>query len=114
MNWWADRLAERDGAVTRPPHVPFARNDPPSQYAPQSAPKKPQHSRREDASCPSCGGSNYMAAPGTSYRRCYDCGHPIVQSGSGVGSIRSDAPSKKATQVATEGYQPTRIVGRVE
>jgi len=46
--------------------------------------------------------------------RCYDCGWPIQQSGSGVGSTKSDAPSRPATQVRGGGFNPTVIVGRVE
>lgn len=54
-----------------------------------------------------------MAAPGSQYYRCYDCGHPVTQSGSGVGSTRSNEPAKKAVQVESGGYSPTTIVGRV-
>jgi hypothetical protein len=55
-----------------------------------------------------------MAAPGSTYKRCFDCGYPKVQSGTGVGATQSDAPAKKATQVPTQGYSPTTIVGRIE
>ena len=64
--------------------------------------------------CPSCGSGNYMAAPGRQYHRCYDCGYPLQQSGSGIGTTQAEGPTKQATQVETGGYSPTTIIGRVE
>jgi hypothetical protein len=50
--------------------------------------------------------------------RCYDCGYPIQQSGSGVGrGIQSGQPSggpaAPARQVATGGFNPTTIIGHI-
>jgi len=58
-----------------------------------------------------------MAPAGTSLKRCFDCGYPVVQSTSGVGGTgggSTDGTVHKATQVETGGYSPTTIVGRVE
>lgn len=59
---------------------------------------------------------NYMAPPGTRAKRCFDCGYPIQQSGSGVGGTggQTDGTVRKATQVQSGGYHPTTIVGKVE
>jgi uncharacterized protein (DUF983 family) len=76
--------------------------------------RRPPASSLQHEHCPGCGSGNYAAAPGSSYRRCYDCGWPIQQSGSGVGATKSDAPARPATQVPGGGFQPGTIVGRVE
>lgn len=59
---------------------------------------------------------NYMAPQGTQAKRCFDCGYPVVQSGSGLGSVtgQTDGSVKKATQVQGSGYHPTQIIGKVE
>jgi hypothetical protein len=57
-----------------------------------------------------------MAPVGTNQQRCFDCGYPVVQSGTGVGVVggKTDGTVHKATQVASGGYHPTQIIGRVE
>jgi len=58
-----------------------------------------------------------MSAPGSNYKRCYDCGYPVVQAGTGVGGISSNASNStvhKATQIEGSGFNPTQIIGRVE
>ena len=58
---------------------------------------------------------NYMAPQGTQQKRCFDCGYPLMQSGSGVGSTgQTDGTVRKATQVQSGGYHPTQIIGKVE
>ncbi len=113
-NWWANRLA---GASGPPPAVPQRDKaaPPPAQQQPiQPHYQRPPASSLAQEHCPSCGSGNYMAAPGSQYKRCYDCGHPISQSGTGVGSTSADAPAKRATQVPGGGFNPTQIVGKVE
>jgi ribosomal protein S27AE len=125
-NWWAQKLANQ-GQTIAPSDVPAPQPQPQAQsrYQPQPQvwqrpPLVPEGAHRLPASasqsglCPNCGSGNYMAAPGSSYQRCLDCGYPLVQSGSGMGTVHSDTPVKAAVQVPTEGYQPTRIIGRVE
>lgn len=54
--------------------------------------------------------------PTSTYKRCYDCGYPVVQAGTGVGGV-SNASSKtvhRATQVEGGGFNPSVIIGRVE
>ena len=57
-----------------------------------------------------------MAAPGSNYTRCYDCGYPLVQAGTGVRGVSSNASNStvhKATQVEGGGFNPSVIIGRV-
>ena len=75
--------------------------------------RRPQSALHEDH-CPGCGSTNYMAAPGTTLKRCLECGYPIIQSGSGVSAVgQTDGTVKAAKQPESETYSPTTIVGRV-
>lgn len=126
-NWWANRLQSQGGpqSRTRPTNLPARQQRPQYQQQPppppeeEPAPVQPSSQRRppssmQDDHCPSCGSGNYMAAPGSNYHRCYECGYPIVQSGTGVGGVKTDGTVKKATQVEGGGYRPSTIIGRVE
>lgn len=108
MNWWTEKLSAPDPEykpIQPLPAVPMPA-DRPSQT--------PKPVRQEDF-CPSCHSSNYMSAPNSTYSRCFDCGYPMVQSGTGVGSTTTEkGAAKKATQVAGDGFNPSVIVGRVE
>lgn len=108
MNWWANRLSGQQ--QNAPAHVVSQ----PSPAPPQQQPKQQPRPVRQEEQCPSCYSGNYMAATPNSQKRCFDCGYPLVQSGSGVGSTQSDAPAKQAVQVQGGGYHPTTIIGRVE
>lgn len=114
-NWWADKLG-----TTPAPSVPTPPTT--STYAPQpvsTPPVEPSRtvraqSSRETESCPNCFGGNYMSNVGAR-KRCYDCGYPLIQSGSGASSISSGAAATPAKQRGQEGgYNPTIIVGRVD
>lgn len=76
-------------------------------------------SSRDNSRCPECNSSNYMR-PGPSAQlahRCYDCGYPLIQSGSGVASTTSNGPvraSKQLDRLSTDGYNPRLIVDRIE
>ena len=116
-NWWADRLTKAGGQNGQDlPRTTVPSGPMPSNPSPSVRPtyQRPAPSSLQEDHCPSCSSSNYMSAPGSQYKRCYDCGYPLVQAGTGVGATKSDAPVKRATQVATEGYSPTTIIGRVE
>ncbi len=113
MNWWADKLAG-DAPNPRPQVQPAPQPTAPvQQQQPQQPAKQPQSAKETDL-CPSCGSGNYMAAPGRQYHRCYDCGYPLQQSGSGIGSTSTEGPTKQAVQVESSGYNPQAIIGRVE
>lgn len=125
-NWWAKKLgtpaplsntppvAPPPGNVYRPPAPP---QNPQVQYDPQQDQlvTKAQSARVSDY-CPGCGSGNYMAPMGTQLKRCYDCGYPIVQSGTGAGSTgsASSGPTRPAKQVGQDGgFNPQTIIGRV-
>lgn len=64
--------------------------------------------------CPGCNSGNYMAPTGTNLKRCYDCGYPLIQAGTGVGVPTDGAPAKPAKQPAVgSGFNPNVIVDRI-
>lgn len=102
--WWERRLNQ--------PHAPS--QSAPQQYAPLAPLPTPKPPVSPEDLCPDCGSENYLAATKLTAKRCYDCGYPVVQSGTGLSSGRTDGTTKKAAQVQTGGYSPGVIVGRVE
>lgn len=124
-DWWSRKLG---GGSTTPSTPP---TQPPSQvpYQPYPQAQNPQVSydpqrdtlvtkavsARDTSRCPECGSGNYMAPQGTNRMRCYDCGYPLVQSGSG-GGLPSDSsgpatPSRQTSQGS--GFRPDVIVDRI-
>lgn len=72
---------------------------------------------RHEGNCPSCGGGDYLSAPGGGRKRCFDCGYPLIQQGSGLNVSRS-GKGTQARQVDAGGaivhnYQPGQIVDRI-
>ena len=118
-NWYAKRLGGQQHPGGPPPPRP---TPPPAQQQQQQQQPQPHYQRPTQSSlqtdhCPACASANYMAPPGMQMKRCFDCGHPVVQSGTGVGSVGSgqtDGTVHKATQVEGSGYNPKHIIGRVE
>lgn len=126
-NWWANKLGSV-GPAARP--TPSASGPPvrpavsvtgtqahrmPVQYSQEddTLTTKAQHLKKASF-CPECGSGNYMVMNGN-YSRCYDCGYPIVQSGSGMPNSTSTAPTRAARQVSTSNnYNPGQIIGRIE
>jgi len=46
--------------------------------------------------------------------RCYDCGYPLVQQGSGIGTTSSsNGPAQPARQAEGGGWNPGTIVGKI-
>lgn len=125
-NWWANKLGTNAPVSNTPPTGP-ARNP---VYRPQPSAPNPRvaydaeqdqlvskaQSARDAEKCPGCYSPNYMAPQGTQKKRCYDCGYPLVQSGSGVGTTgQSTGPVMAARQPAQgSGFNPKTIVGRLE
>jgi len=125
-NWWATKLngSPSNGSAT-PPVAPPRQQV----YVPKQQPQNPRveydpqqdqlvskaMSARDASTCPGCGSGNYMAPTGTSLKRCYDCGYPIVQAGSGAGmpSGSSGGPTIAAKQPYTSGFNPNVIVDRI-
>lgn len=114
-NWWANKLgqpqARPDNIPPMPPsQQPMARVPMPTQPQPNLPPSAAQASY-----CPECRSKNYGSFEGAR-ARCYDCGYPIRQSGSGMGkgiSVPMEGPTQAAKQVETGGWNPTTIVAKL-
>lgn len=62
--------------------------------------QRTQWVRQATGNCPGCGSDNYIEVDRRQGPRCYDCGYPVVQSGSGVSlPSQSGAPATPARQI---------------
>lgn len=122
-NWWANKLgAPQQPAQPQQPMAPVPQNYTPQQpsYPPQPAPTQyypPSQNIATTPRCPGCGSGNYAGGE-NSRARCYDCGYPIQQSGSGVGKgivggPQASGPPQAARQVASGGFNPQTIIGHI-
>jgi hypothetical protein len=118
-DWWVRKMTP---AEPRPvmPQVPLAQPQPATYVQPQAPQYPPTQQIRPMADrCPSCGSGNYGGATPESRKRCYDCGYPIQQSGSGVGQGiigqggQSSGPAQPARQVQSGGFNPQTIIGHI-
>lgn len=116
-NWWANKLGAQTPQA-RPANLPPM---PPSQQpmtmAPQPQVRQPNlpPSSAQSSQCPECRSNNYGSVEGAK-ARCYDCGYPIRQSGSGLGkgiSVPMEGPTQAAVQVPTGGWNPQGIIGKL-
>jgi hypothetical protein len=132
-DWWAKQLG---GNRPRQTEVPTAPN-PQVPYVPQQQQQHVQvnydsntdqlttkaQSAKVHTRCPECNSGNYMKVGVQSNQngvfdvmRCYDCGYPKTQSGSGAGlpAGSSGAPTQRAKQVGqSNGFNPNIIVDRI-
>lgn len=56
--------------------------------------KASRAAKHETGSCPECGSGNYFSSDTTrkgGQPHCFDCGYPLMQSGSGIPSLAGDA-----------------------
>lgn len=126
-DWWSKKLNSPAPAPSGlppvypsppvPVHVPQYAQSPQVSYDPNQDQlvTKAQSSRMHDK-CPGCYSGNYFAPMGTQMKRCYDCGYPIVQSGTGAGMPggASAGPTTAAKQISTaNNFNPTVIVDRI-
>jgi len=109
-SWWAQKL----GAPA--PQQPQRQGVVQPQPATYAQPQQPQYPPSQQITptaerCPGCGSSP------ESRKRCYDCGYPIVQSGTGVRGVTTGqagaGPAQPARQIDTGGYNPTTIIGKI-
>jgi len=121
-NWWTQRLNGQtpSAPVPLPPMAPLqpVYNPVPQQPIPQETSRLPQ-SATTSSRCPGCGSGNYGSVTLESKARCYDCGYPIQQSGSGVGAgitqPGGSGPAQPARQLNTSNnFNPGTIIGRIE
>jgi hypothetical protein len=122
-DWWSKKLGNPSTQST-PPTSPPASN---VYRAPQQTPNVQvsydpnqdqlvtrAQSARDQERCPGCMSVNYMAPVGTQRKRCYDCGYPIVQAGTGVGGTGQGGSPIAAKQPSQGGgFNPTVIVDRI-
>ena len=119
----ADWFARKLNAQPTQPQAPAPRYVAP-QPATYAQPQQPQYPPSQQTTpqaerCPGCGSGNYGGATPEARKRCYDCGYPIQQSGSGVGKGvvgnggQASGPATPAVQVQTGGWNPTTIIGHI-
>lgn len=125
-NWWANKLG---GTPSQQPSTPSVSPPIPNTYVAQPGmPNTPVNydpnrdqlvskamSARNSAQCPNCYSGNYFAPMGTNKMRCYDCGYPVLQQGSGAGLPSGQGgaatPAKQVNQGG--GFRPNVIVDRI-
>lgn len=125
-NWWAAKLGAQGPRPSTPPVGP-----PPPAYplaiphtqvpsvpiaydsATDQTVTKAQSQVLTDH-CPECHSGNYFRPTRESALRCFDCGYPLVQSGSGLSSAQAEGPVRAARQVSTaNNFNPQTIIGRI-
>lgn len=99
--------------MTPPTTLPY--NPVPQPQAPQEASQRLPQSAKTASSCPGCGSGNYGQVTSETKARCYDCGYPVVQAGSGVSGIgNSSGPTMPARQSTTaNNFNPQGIIGHI-
>lgn len=118
-DWWAKKLGTPtpQPQQTYTPQAPLQQPQPVFQQ-PQQPQYPPSQQIQMSPKCPSCGSGNY-GGTAESRARCYDCGYPITQSGSGMGTGiigqggQSAGPAAPAKQISTGGWNPTTIIGHI-
>lgn len=126
-NWWANKLGgptpytpSPTPAVTPPPGNTYVAQpgmpNTPVNYDPNRDQLVSKAMSAKNAqNCPNCYSGNYFAPMGTNRMRCYDCGYPVLQQGSGAGLPSGQGgaatPAKQVSQGG--GFQPNVIVDRI-
>ena len=115
-SWWADKLGTTPAArpaapIYQPPAAPY-------QAPPAPAVQQPRLPASATAPrCPNCASGNYVGTMETK-SRCYDCGYPVQQSGSGTPGVRlPTAPGgtvQQAKQLNTaNNFNPNVIIDKI-
>jgi hypothetical protein len=116
-NWWASKLGGQPTTTSAPAQASPQYQMPQSQPVPtQQPPFIP--SQQQSFRCPGCGSGNYGGATPEARKRCYDCGYPLQQSGSGIGTgitsgPKSSGPTQASKQVQAGGFNPQTIIGHI-
>jgi hypothetical protein len=118
-DWWSRKIATPEPKPLMP-QVPLAQPQPATYVQPQQPQYPPSQQMSPTADrCPGCGSGNYGGATPESRKRCYDCGYPIQQSGSGVGTGvigqggQASGPAQPSRQVQSGGFNPQTIIGHI-
>jgi hypothetical protein len=120
-NWWANKLAQGTPTQAPMPQAPPPQATPPTTPQPAYLPPDLQERRLPESAtsnsrCPGCGSGNYGSGIPNVRARCYDCGYPITQTGTGVSGVStpSEGPVQAAKQVSTQNnFNPQTIIGKV-
>jgi len=125
-NFWSKHAGGNATPTTRSSDLPLAPSQRPmdTYQQPQQQPTgRPMGSVSSSGACPECRSGNYMKVGSIATQngpqdawRCYDCGYPKVQSGSGAGmpsgsSSGSATPAKQPAKGS--GFNPNVIVDRI-
>lgn len=119
QSWWDAKMrgtTPQQPAAPLPP-TPVAIPQPMNNnYPPQYPAQQPVAPTRAPSGCPECGSGNWMQPNSSTAARCFDCGHVDGRDFdlSANGSISNNAPSRATKQVASGGFNPQQIVGRIE
>jgi hypothetical protein len=116
--WWQRTVV--DVPQSAPPAQPVQQPaEPQTQGNPQESMAKTQWAKQTTGNCPSCASTNYHAHPDApnARARCYDCGYPISQSGTGVtlkGNNVGPVKSARQTEASkTNDFNPHQIFDRL-
>lgn len=117
-SWWANKLGNQPPQQAQNYLPPVAPQAPVQQQPPgQPAQRLPSSAQSYDR-CPNCASGNYGKMPGfpEAKARCYDCGYPLTQSGTGMPGmhIPSNGNTVAATQINTaNNFNPNVIIDRI-
>lgn len=119
QNWWAQKLGGQPSAPSYTPQVQQPVQPQRPNFIPTGQTSTPPVVAAPTERCPGCGSNNYGGATPESRKRCYDCGYPIVQSGSGMGrgivsGQQTAGAPQPAKQVQAGGWNPNVIIGKIE
>jgi hypothetical protein len=120
-NWWANKMGTPQAAPTSLPPLPPTSPPNPMPYNPVPQPQVPQQmpqSYNNVRTCPNCRSGNYGSMDPNIKARCYDCGYPVVQSGSGTPGIGQQptggGAAQPTRQVSTaNNFNPQTIIGHI-
>lgn len=82
----------------------------------QTSLARTQWAKETTGGCPGCGSANYARHPDQprARPRCFDCGYPISQSGSGLApqgeKVGPVAPARQTRAASTNNFRPHEIV----
>jgi len=138
-SWWADKLGNNQPQTPRytpqtPPvqpvqpgyAQPYQGVTPNTSYPPVTeqpyvdpalAGRRLPASATSPSRCPNCSSGNYGKMTAETAPRCYDCGYPIQQSGSGTPGVRipSNGTVEATKQVSTSNnFNPGTFIGKIE
>lgn len=117
--WWQQIQMDLPEQQAEPAQAPVPTPDQPVPVDPTTSMGRTQWARENSGPCPGCGSSNYSRHPEqpNARPRCFDCGYPIMQSGSGVvpqgDQAGPVAPARQTLASRTNNFNPHHITQHV-